>query len=212
MKNAFTVRLICASLIVGAACSHAPEPAPVPAPTMASNTDNSAANAARDRTAAMRRDSISRADAARRDASARADADRRAREAAAQRVADAARDALAAKVYFDFDKDALLPDDIASLDAKTPILMSHPAVRIRIEGNTDDRGSDEYNVALGQRRAAAAKRYLVAHGVSDARIETASNGEEHPACQEKEESCWHQNRRDEFVISAGADALASPRQ
>lgn len=210
MKSTFTVRLICASLVVGAACSHAPEPAPAPAPTMsmASNSDNAANARARE---SARRDSISRAETARRDAAARADADRRARDAAAaQRAADAARDALTAKLYFDFDKDALLPEDIAALDAKAPILVSHPAVSIRIEGNTDDRGSDEYNLALGQRRAAAAKRYLVAHGVSDARIETASNGEEHPTCQSEDESCWHQNRRDEFVIKAGADALARP--
>ena len=204
MNSRVSVRLLCISLCCAGACSHSPPAEVAPAP-VAARPDSSAIARSRANELAARRDSIARADARRREVAARDDADRRARDAAS--AAAAARDALAAKVYFDFNRDALLPDAIASLDARLPILTSHTAVRIRVEGNTDDRGSDEYNLALGQRRAAAAKRYLVAHGVAEGRIETASYGEERPTCREEDEGCWHQNRRDEFVISAGADDL-----
>jgi peptidoglycan-associated lipoprotein len=94
------------------------------------------------------------------------------------------------------------------------VLQARPDVRIRIEGNADERGSDEYNLALAQRRSAAAKRYLVARGIADARIEVVSFGKERPVCQEHVESCWQQNRRDEFVITTGsiAGTTGSDRQ
>ena len=130
---------------------------------------------------------------------ARADA---ARRAAADREA-AARAALTSEVFFDYDRDALTSDGTARLEAKVPVLQANRDVRIRVEGNTDERGSDEYNLALGQRRAAAAKRFLVSRGVDEARIETISYGEERAACSEHEESCWSKNRRDEFVVTAG---------
>lgn len=113
------------------------------------------------------------------------------------------RDALTAKVYFDFDKSELREDQRAVLDAKLPVLRNNPSIRIRIEGNADERGSDEYNMALGMRRAQTARKYLVDHGIDAARIDISSNGEERPVCQEHNEDCWKQNRRDEFVIVAG---------
>ena len=122
-----------------------------------------------------------------------------------------ARDALVAKVYFDFDRSELRDDQRAVLDAKLPVLRANPAVRIRIEGNADERGSDEYNMALGMRRAQTARKYLIDHGVEAARIDISSNGEERSVCQAHDESCWQQNRRDEFVIVAGGDALIAPR-
>jgi peptidoglycan-associated lipoprotein len=173
---------------------------PVPAAT---STDNTARDAAAREQA--RRDSIARADAARRDSLARAEA---ARRAAADREA-AARAALNAAVYFDFDMDALTSDASARLEAKVPVMQANRDVRIRVEGHTDERGSDEYNLALGQRRAAAAKRFLVSRGVDEARIETVSYGEERATCSEHEESCWSKNRRDEFVVTAGARFLGS---
>ena len=90
-------------------------------------------------------------------------------------------------------------------------MRANPSVRIRIEGNADERGSDEYNMALGLRRAQTARKYLIDHGIDAARIDISSNGEERPVCQEHQESCWQQNRRDEFVIVAGGDALVAPR-
>jgi peptidoglycan-associated lipoprotein len=81
---------------------------------------------------------------------------------------------------------------------------------IRIAGHTDERGSDEYNLALGQRRAAAVKAYLVQHGIADARIATVSYGEEHPIAQGSDESAYSQNRRAEFDITSGGNNLRSP--
>ena len=79
-----------------------------------------------------------------------------------------------------------------------------------IDGHTDERGSDEYNLALGQRRAATVKRYLIDHGIADARIETISYGEERPVAQGNDESAWSQNRRAEFEITAGGQTLRKP--
>ncbi|HXT18721.1 MAG TPA: peptidoglycan-associated lipoprotein Pal [Gemmatimonadaceae bacterium] len=113
------------------------------------------------------------------------------------------REALLAKLYFDFDRSELRDDQRATLDAKLPVLRNNPSIRIRIEGNADERGSDEYNMALGMRRAQTARKYLIDHGIDASRIDISSNGEERPVCQEHDESCWKQNRRDEFVIVAG---------
>jgi peptidoglycan-associated lipoprotein len=125
----------------------------------------------------------------------------------AARARDAARASLTAPIYFDLDSDALTDADRAALDAKVGILNASSGVKIRVAGHTDERGSDEYNLALGQRRAAAAKRYLTQHGVADAVIEVISYGEEHPAMDGHDEAAWSKNRRDEFEITAGADAL-----
>ena len=122
-----------------------------------------------------------------------------------------AREALLAKLYFDFDRSDLRDDQRGILDSKLPVLQANPDVRIRIEGNADERGSDEYNMALGMRRAQTARQYLVDHGIDAGRIDIVSYGEERPVCQEHEESCWSQNRRDEFVIVAGGDHLVAPR-
>lgn len=122
-----------------------------------------------------------------------------------------ARETLQAVVYFDFDRSEVKPEEAAKLDAKLPIMRANPQVRIRIEGNADERGSDEYNQALGMRRAQAAKKYLTDRGIDAARIDIASYGEERPVCQEHDEACWSRNRRDEFVIIAGGDNLVAPR-
>jgi len=124
---------------------------------------------------------------------------------------DRAREALLAKVYFDFDHSELRDDQRAILDSKLPVLRANPNVRIRIEGNADERGSDEYNLALGNRRAQAARKYLTDHGIDAGRIDISSNGEERPVCSDHNDACWQQNRRDEFVIVAGGDRLVAPR-
>jgi peptidoglycan-associated lipoprotein len=188
-----------------AACHKAPPPAtPAPAVTRGPNQDSIAA-AARARADQARRDSIARADQMRRDQQARDDAARRAREAQAQRD----RDALTEKVYFEFDQAELSSRATATLDAKVPVLKAHPAVHVRIAGNADDRGTDQYNLALGQRRAAAVQRYLEARGVSAAQLDAISFGEQRPVCSQDAEPCWGQNRRDEFEIVSGAASLSS---
>jgi peptidoglycan-associated lipoprotein len=119
--------------------------------------------------------------------------------------------AITAPIYFDFDKSDIRTDAAATMDRKIPWLQANPGMRIRIEGNADERGSDEYNLALGQRRAAAAKRYLVERGIDAGRFDLVSYGEERPVCTEHDETCWQRNRRDDFVIvTIGADTIVVP--
>jgi len=140
------------------------------------------------------------------------DAARRAAEEAAARAAmasaiEAARTALTAPIFFDYDKSDLRDDARATLEAKVPVLTANPSVRIRIAGHTDEAGSDEYNLALGQRRAAAARRYLESRGIDASRIDIVSFGEERPRSTAGTPEAFAQNRRDEFEIIAGADQL-----
>ena len=106
-------------------------------------------------------------------------------------------------VYFEYDQSALSPEARATLDAKVPALQARPAFRIQITGHTDERGSSEYNLALGLRRAAELKAYLVANGIDAARIDISSMGEERPAAQGSSEAAWALNRRAEFVQVTG---------
>ena len=131
------------------------------------------------------------------------EAKRRAAEEERRRATEAARASLTATIYFDYDRSDITDDGRAKLDAKVPVLTQNTSIRIRIAGHTDSRGSDEYNLALGQRRAAAAKRYLTDRGIDAGRIEIVSFGEERPTCTSEDETCWGRNRRDEFEITVG---------
>jgi peptidoglycan-associated lipoprotein len=192
--------------VAGAAAGCRKAPAPAPAPVPAPNADSIAR-------ADAQRDSIARAEAARRDAAARAEIARRdslARVDAARKVsADsaAALTTLVEPIYFDFEIGELRADAMAALERKAAILISSSTLRLRISGHGDERGSDEFNLALGQRRAAAARRYLVARGVAEYRMEVESFGEQRPTCADDTEPCWQRNRRDEFVITAGFVAI-----
>jgi peptidoglycan-associated lipoprotein len=106
-------------------------------------------------------------------------------------------------VYFDYDKSELTDSAKAQLDAKIPLLAARPTLRIRITGHTDDRGSSEYNLALGLRRAAEVKAYLVAGGADAGRIDIFSMGEEQPAVQGTSDYARAKNRRAEFVQAGG---------
>lgn len=138
------------------------------------------------------------------------DAARRAAAEAARRAIEAARAALLETIYYDYDSDELRSDARATLDAKLRVLNANPALRIRIEGHCDERGTDQYNLALGRRRADQAKRYLIDRGIDVARIETISYGRERPVVQGGTEEAWAQNRRGEFQIIAGGDELKAP--
>jgi len=118
------------------------------------------------------------------------------------------RAVLTEMIFFDYDQSELRAEARATLDAKLAFLQANPSVRIRVAGHTDERGSDEYNIALGMRRAAAAKRYLVDLGIAENRIAVVSFGEERPLNTESTEAAWAQNRRDEFEIIAGGAAVA----
>lgn len=196
--------------LVIAACTPKPPPAP-PAPII--NQDSiDAAMRAREAEAAAAAERA-RVAAAERAAAERAAAERAAAErAAAERAAavNAARAAFAQTIYYAYDKSDLTAESRATLTAKVPLLRANPNLRIRIAGHTDERGSDSYNVALGQRRAAAAKRFLVDQGIAAARIETVSFGEERPAAMGSDESAWSRNRRAEFEIIAGGEMLRLP--
>jgi peptidoglycan-associated lipoprotein len=109
-------------------------------------------------------------------------------------------------VHFDYNKYAVLDADKGMLQRQAAWLARYPAVRVNIEGNCDERGTREYNLALGARRANAVKEYLVSLGVAASRVETISYGKERPICSESTESCWAQNRRGVTVISAGANS------
>lgn len=104
-------------------------------------------------------------------------------------------------IYFDFDKFFVRDDMKPVLEKDAEWLKKNPAVKIKIEGHCDERGSDEYNLALGDRRANSAKKYLANLGIDSNRISTISYGEEKPACKEANESCWSKNRRAEFVVA-----------
>ena len=202
---------MCAGLalvIAAAACGGPPAPPPAPA------VNQDSIDAARRR----EQDSIAR-EQARRDSIARAMQDaervRRQREsdslAALGRDADAVRALVGRAVYFDFDKaDIRMGEDAQALDEKLRILQANPGLSIEVTGHADERGSDEYNLALGNRRAIAAKQYFTTRGVDPTRVSTRSMGEEQPADPGHTEDAWARNRRDEFTITSGGGTLRQP--
>jgi len=101
--------------------------------------------------------------------------------------------------YFDYDKADIRPDARAALSKTADFLKSNPRFKVIIEGHCDERGSTEYNLGLGDRRASAVKQYIVSLGVSADRVSTVSFGKEKPFCMESAEACWQQNRRGHFV-------------
>ena len=102
-------------------------------------------------------------------------------------------------IYFDYDKADIRGDSQASIQADAQFLQQHTNINVTIEGHCDERGSTEYNLALGTNRADAVKNALVQAGVSGSRIKTISYGKEKPFCSESNEACWQQNRRGHFV-------------
>lgn len=98
-------------------------------------------------------------------------------------------------VYFDFDKSDIKPEFLDTLTAHAKYLVANPTQKIRIEGYTDERGTVEYNIALGDRRAQAVRRFMLFQGVSDSQISTVSYGEAHPADAGHDETAWAKNRR-----------------
>ena len=103
-------------------------------------------------------------------------------------------------IHFDFDQYVIRPHDTKILDANLDWMLSNPKSLVLIEGHCDERGTNEYNMALGEHRARATANYLVAHGVLSERITTLSYGEERPLCTERTEACWARNRRAHFLV------------
>ena len=130
------------------------------------------------------------------------------RLAAAQRTM---RTALEARIHFDYDRSEILSDSEPVLSEKVDILRANPGVRLRIEGHADERGSTEYNLALGSRRAESARQFLSGFGLDADRFATVSFGEERPLVSQSDEEAWAQNRRAEFSITGGGGELQPPR-
>ncbi|MCC7053540.1 MAG: OmpA family protein [Gemmatimonadaceae bacterium] len=188
--------LVLTSLALGA-CRKKPVPvAPVPVTgTTAPAIDDGAARRAREQ---FVRDSL-----------ARARTDSIARAASSAESANL-RALLEAAVLFEYDASEITEPARATLDAKLPILRTNMGLRIRISGHTDSRGSDEYNLALGLRRAASTRKYLSDRGIAADRIDIVSFGEERPAAAGEDDGAFAQNRRAEFEILAGGESLRVP--
>ena len=111
------------------------------------------------------------------------------------------------EIYFDFDDYQLSTTARETLKANYDWLSKNPTITVEIEGHCDERGTTEYNLALGAKRAQAAKDYLATLGISAGRLSTISYGKEVPVCQEHNEACWQRNRRDRFVAHTAKPAL-----
>ena len=109
-------------------------------------------------------------------------------------------------VHFALDQYNIEEGDKTILGRQAAWLSKYPSVRVTVEGHADERGTREYNLALGARRANAVKEYLVSQGVSNARVETVSYGKERPICTQSDEACWAQNRRGVTTITGGANS------
>jgi peptidoglycan-associated lipoprotein len=171
---------------------------------------DSVARARQDSLERARRDSIRQAELARQ--AAEADSLRAARE---QEQREAAQNAnamavLTATVYFDYDQSALSDAAKEVLAAKLPILQARSQLHLLVTGHTDNRGASEYNMALGMRRAASVKEWLVANGIPAERIEIMSMGEERPAVPGEGEEVWSKNRRCEFEPFTGNEGEGNP--
>jgi peptidoglycan-associated lipoprotein len=119
---------------------------------------------------------------------------------APDKLAEAKKVFEAEGIYFDFDKYNLKPEAMKALDKKIAFLKEYPQVKVLVTGNCDPRGSNEYNLALGDRRANAARSYMVKAGIAENRLSTISYGEEKLICTESTEACWAKCRRDDFIV------------
>ena len=188
----FVVAALAAVLFVGA-CKKDPPPPPEPTGPSQAELDSIAA---------------ARAAAAAAEAAARAATEAAAREAAAREAAlAAARATLAERIHFDYDVAEIRPDAERVLRAKLGILRASPNVMLRIEGHCDERGSNEYNDALGNRRAQAVVDFFTNFGLDASRFAIVSFGEDRPMANQSNEDAWAQNRRAEFIITAGQNDI-----
>ncbi len=206
MRLTLPITVGVAAILIAAACGGG-QPEVVPGP----DPDSIAREQAR-------RDSIAAAQA-------RADSIRRAQEeeerirrqhtadsiAALRRETEEVRQMIARMVHFDFDKYAIRPgEDTQVLEQKLAVLQANPNLQLEITGHCDERGTDEYNMALGMRRSNASKQFLVDRGIAESRITVRSRGEEVPLDPGHDETAWAQNRRSEFRVTAGGDVLKRP--
>lgn len=187
MKKSKAVLAVLALTLALGGCRKQPPPPPEPvdeAPTVDLEAERRAADE-RARLAADERARLAAEEAARREAEARM------------------RATLEEMVFFDYDDARIKPEAQAKLGAKARILRDNPALRFRIEGHCDERGSNEYNDALGHRRAEAIMAYFTGAGLDARRFELVSFGEDRPLATGQTEGAWARNRRGEFRVVAG---------
>ncbi|HEX9081865.1 MAG TPA: peptidoglycan-associated lipoprotein Pal [Holophagaceae bacterium] len=166
---------------------------PAPAPTGPSQAELDAAKKAADEEAAKK--------AAAEEAARKAAAEEAAKKAAAEEAAfKAAAEKALVNIHFDFDKSDIKEGDRNILQGIADFMKAYPQAKVEIQGHCDERGTNEYNLALGNRRADAALAYLKTLGVDEGRMSTISFGKEKPLCTESNEACWSKNRRDEFHL------------
>jgi peptidoglycan-associated lipoprotein len=191
MKLRHAVVLALVPLAALGACKK--RPAVSPAPDTTTTTTDPGNDSARE-------DSIRLAnEAAERD---RAENERRDRERVERETAGA-REVLTQIIFFEYDSDEISGEAEQNLRLKAAVLAANPNVRLRIEGHADQRGSTEYNLALGQRRAEAVRAFLANYGVDPERFTTVSFGKERPLVEGDDEQAWERNRRAEFGIIGG---------
>jgi peptidoglycan-associated lipoprotein len=202
----FVIFCIAASFVVFGTASCAKKEVKVETPVV----DTSAADAAKKKAeeeaaaAARKRAEEDAATAARKRAEeeATAAAKKKAEAEAAQKLLQDQINAVESeKIYFDYDKADLKPEAQSILEQKAKFLLANPSYSLTVEGNCDERGTNEYNLALGERRADAAKKFLNSLGISADKITTISYGEEKPVDPGQDETAWAKNRRDEFKLT-----------
>lgn len=183
---------VLALVVVAAACSQDPPPPPQPTGPTAEELEQ------------MRQDSIRAAEEARlraeEEARMRAEAEA---EAARNAAIAVAREKLTETIYFDYDESTIRTDAEMRLREKVEILRASPSLTVRIEGHADDRGSTEYNLALGTRRAEAVRAFFTSFGLDASRFSITSHGEERKAHMGQEDEHHQLNRRTEFIITGG---------
>jgi peptidoglycan-associated lipoprotein len=189
-KHILSISILSVAL-VASGCSRHKSASAVPMPNRTGSADQ-AAREAGEREAAKLREEADQAAAGERLAGERAAGDR-----------ELAKATLTTPVQFEFDRAVISEEGIRLLDQKVEVLQKIPSIRLRVEGNADDYGSDEYNMVLSQRRAAVVNRYFTERGIDASRIQIVSYGEEKPVCTDRDEGCRSRNRRDEFVVLSG---------
>ncbi len=187
MSDARLIFAVLAIVLVGACGGQAEVETPAPAVPSGPTAEELAAQARRDSLAAV----------------AREEAEARRQREAIEREAAAMRRSLTQTVYFDYDEAVIRTDAEEALREKVDIMRANAAVELRLEGHADERGTSEYNIALGNQRADAVIRYMTGFGLEARRFSSVSYGEERPRARGSNEASWAQNRRVEFVITAG---------
>ncbi len=208
MRVSLPITIGMTAVLISAACGGGPPPEPVMPAVDSAAIRDSIARAQAAAAERARQDSIRRAQE---EAERLRRLEEQRRREAEQRETAEVRRMLEEMINFDYDRSNIRSgNDAQRLEQKLAILQANPSLRIQVVGHCDERGTDEYNMALGNRRAIAARRFLTDRGISESRITVRSRGEEEPIAMGSNEAAWAQNRRAEFQITGGGNVLRRP--